>query len=121
MHMPSHPYLTLLNCGFINVRWTFNFVDIVVGPNHEIKCPRITKNQTFFPSKIQNLRIQMPSKQPFIVQPRNSVPSKFNETTVLRVFVFYGFVSLNNNLTMLESYEFHVEITLCVVPVFQCW
>ena len=69
-------------CGFINVRWAFNFVDFVVGPNHEIKCPRITENQTFFPSKIQNPRIQMPSKQPFIVKPRNLMPSKFNETTV---------------------------------------
>ena len=35
-------------CGFINVRWAFNFVDFVVGPNHEIKCPRITEYQIFF-------------------------------------------------------------------------
>ena len=74
-------------CGYINVRWAFNSVGFVVGPSHEIKCPRIKKNKTFFPSKIQNQRIQMLSKQPFIAKPRNLMPSKFNETSVLPDFI----------------------------------
>ena len=65
--------------------WAFNFVDFEVRLNHKIKCPQIIENQTFFPSKIQNPQIQMPSKYLFKVKPRNLMPSKFNETTVTQL------------------------------------
>ena len=36
------------NCGFINVRWSFNFVDFEVGPNHEINAHELPKIKPFF-------------------------------------------------------------------------
>ena len=46
------------------------------------QMPTNYRKSDLLSSKIQNPRIQMPSKLPFIVKPWNLMPLKNNETTV---------------------------------------